>query len=320
MELTLATELGVAAQDGMTATEAIAQHEGMNWNPTIVQSGYEDGGAWHKDEGTRHVLRSDTRAPLGTVSPNYSPISVMDAMSIADSLGGQICGCGEYEGGALQWMQIRLNDNAHKIVGDDVVEEYMLIVTGHAGKGSLIFKMTPIRVWCKNTLYAAMKGKTKASGSIRHSGNTDAKISLAREMLKQAGLFFRDAAEAFTFLAKTHVTQNTAEGYFRDVAGVKPQHIDMETGELSGRPATMVDRYLNAYHGVRGGADKVRGTLWGAYNAVTFVQDHVLVEEKNSKTKHKSAHDRAAYQYFESGPKVGLEAFDTAQRLAVALN
>jgi len=99
-----------------------------------------------------------------------------------------------------------------------------------------------------------------------------------------------------------------------------------ETGKLTdilkGRKRNMFDSYMSAYHGKELGADLpgVKGTAWGAYNAVTQVQDHDLVEEKRKNVGSKSANDRAAHQLFEGGPLVKQRAFDLAMDLVLANN
>lgn len=335
---TIATSVGEKAKhtEFKTAADMIS-HSHMNWRPYLVKTAYWDAdtettdrmGAtqqnavphpeWKETPQEMQVLRSDTRAPLGRVGANYQRIPNKNAFSIADpiiSQGGKFIGCGEYEGGALAWVQIEMPIEPADIIKGDAVHPYLLIVTGHTGNRGLTYKMTSIRVVCKNTLYAALRGQTNQEGSIRHSGDIESKVSVASDLLDKHRLFFLDTVGIFQSFAATTITQPTVERYFKTIAKVEPKHYkrDEVTGEheMVGRPATMYDRYMTAYHGDRGGAELGRGTLWGAYNAVTYVQDHDMVEEKRKKTAAKSANDRAAYQYFEASPRVGREAFDLA--------
>ena len=316
---TLAAQLGEAPEGKIETAEELINGSGMNWRSRFAPVGHLLHERWIVDESRRMVLRDDTDKPLGIVGPSFVDIPNLYAFGIADPLikaGGEFTGRGEYEGGNLGWVQMRMPIDPADVIDGDPVEPYLLITTGHSGNRSLMYKMTTIRVVCKNTLQAAMRSKTKNSGTIRHSGDTEAKIKLATELLDKHRIFFNDTVGIFRSFATTTINQPTVEHYFKTIAKVEPKHYKYSdrTGEreMIGRPATMYDRYMTAYHGERGGASKGRGTLWGALNAVTYVQDHVLVDEKNKRTEHKTASDRAQFQYFEASPRVSQEAFDLA--------
>jgi len=331
---TIATTLGEKPKNSeiKTARDLIS-NSNMNWRTYFEKVGYynsdthstdqwgethhndEPCGEWLEYESQRMVLRSDTRVPLGMVGPSFTEIDNIVAFGIADPIiaqGGEFMGCGEYEYGALAWVQVKMPIEPADVVNGDTVMPYLLIVTGHTGNRSLTYKMTTIRVVCKNTLYAALRGQTKQSGTIRHSGDTDAKAKVASALLEKHRIFFNDTVGIFQKFATTTIKQPTVERYFKTIAKVEPKHY--KDGVLIGRPASMYDRYMTTYHGDRHGAHIGRGTLWGAYNAVTAVQDHDMVEEKRkvSPTSTKSAKDRAAFQYFEASPRISQDAFDLA--------
>lgn len=337
---TIAASVGEQPKQRHETAAAFISDSRMNWTPYLVKTAYWDADdvftdrmgetqlkaepdpQWVERGSQLQVLRSDTRHQLhGDVGDGYQPISNRDAFGIADPLisqGGEFMGCGEYQGGALAWVQIKMPIEPVDIIKGDAVEPYLLIVTGHTGNRGLTYKMTSIRVYCRNSLHAALKGQTKHEGSIRHSGDIESKVRRATDLLDTHRLFFHDTVGIFQSFAATTITQPAAERYFKTIAKVTPSNykVDELTGdrEMIGRPATMYSRYMNRYHGKELGAGLpgVRGTLWGAYNAVTAVQDHDMVEEKRKKTDSKSANDRAAFQYFEASPRVSREAFNLA--------
>ena len=334
---TVATSVGEKAKSEIKTAHELISNSRMNWVTYFEKVGFYNSdtkytdrecntvhGGWGREgwvecEDMRMVLRSDTLAPLGIVGPSFTDISNRDAFGIADPIikqGGEFIGCGEYEGGRLSWVQIKMPIDPADVVNGDPVMPYLLIVTGHTGNRSLTYKMTSIRVRCKNTLYTALRGQTKQSGTIRHSGDAKSKCEVASALLDKHRIFFNDTVGIFRSFANAPVNQPTVERYFKTIAKAEPKHYkaNEHTGvsELTGRPATMYDRYMTAYHGDRGGASSIRGTLWGAYNAVTYVQDPDMVEEQRRATASKSANDRAAFQYFEASPRVSQEAFDLA--------
>lgn len=340
MVTTIAQSVGTAIEPGMTALEAVMKHKRMDWNtqfaPVFYRTPLTDlqiGGVeeeYTAIESKKAVLRDDNKDCLGIVGQSFQAIPNRTAFSVADSIeGGEIVGCGEYGGGKTSWLQLKLNRGSLPILGDDVIDQYILVVTGHVGNSKLMIILTPIRVVCKNTLMAAISGrKAKTSGYIRHSGDVDDKVKLSKDLLLKAGVFFKDTQERFITFARANVTQPVVEDYFKRVEKVELKHyvVDEETrrvtDELMGRKRNMLDRYKVAYHGDKLGADLpgVRGTVWGAYNAVTQVQDHDIVEEKRNDSGGKSANDRAAHQLFEGGPIVKQRAFDLAVELVGSLN
>lgn len=329
---TIATTLGEKPKfAGMKTAHDLISNSGMNWRTYFAKVAWDDHDLEHTDrwgvtqqnpapsrrwvdiEDKRMVLRSDTREALGLVGDQFEPIDNIHAFGIADPIiaqGGEFVGCGEYERGALAWVQVKMPIDPADVVNGDTIMPYLLIVTGHTGNRSLTYKMTTIRVVCKNTLYAALRGKTPQSGSIKHSGDIKAKTDFATSLLEKHRIFFNDTVGIFQKFATTTIKQPSVERYFKTIAKVEPRHY--KNGEMIGRPGNMYDKYMTAYHGSRHGAELGRGTVWGAYNAVTAVQDHDMVEEKRTDTAHKSAKDRAAYQYFEASPRISQDAFNLA--------
>lgn len=348
---TIAQSVGSVVEPGMSAFDAVMANKSMNWEPMFqpmafekpllageVDAQQEDATVEWVTENVkvRAALRSDTGACIGHVGPSYVGIPNRKAFGIADTIPGEITSCGEFGGGSTAWLQMKIDADSLPIQltsgRQDVIDQYLLIVTGHCANRNRTILLTPIRVWCTNTLNSALRGKkAETSGYVRHSGDVDEKIDLADGLLRKAGVFFKDMQTAFQYLAKSQVKQPVVEQYFMDVQGIdrgNASHfvVDEEThkltDEMKGRSKTMFDRYLNAYEGNRGGADEpgVRGTLWGAYNAVTYVQDHDVVEEKRRDSGGKTANDRAAYQLFVAGRAVKENALDRALDLATSLN
>ena len=347
---TIAQSVGATIEPGMTAMEAVMSHRSMDWTPEFRPMRYlgtcDTTGEkkWlESTKGTRTVVRSDSGEPIGEVGSSYVAIPNRDAFGIADKIkGSTIVACGEFEGGATAYMQLKLDEqsNTVKLLSgiEDVIDQYLLICTGHTANRNRTILFTPTRVWCKNTLNSALKGKKdETSGYIRHSGDTSAKVDISDQLLVKAGVFFKDMTASFQRLANAQVREPVVKQYFMDVEGVdrgNEAHIETVNGVLTdvlkGRKRNMFDRYMSAYNASSHGADRdgVRGTLWGAYNAVTKVQDHDVVEEKRSlPTKDKdtgkvikSGNDRAAHQLFTAGVRMKTLALTEALKIEATLN
>ena len=346
---TLAQSLGSTVEQGMNAREAVMANKDMDWEPSFSEMQFL-GKCEHTGEdkwlpsvkGTRTVINGLTGQAIGEVGRSYVGIPNRDAFALADKItGAEIVSCGQWGGGATAYMQLKLTDKSNivKLLSgiEDVIDQYLLMTTGHTANGNRQTLITPIRVWCKNTLNQALKNKkANLSGVVRHTGDVKGKLNTADNLLTQAGIFFKDMASSFQLLANAEVKDDVVKQYFMDVEKVdrtNEAHWEVVNGritdQLKGRKRNMVDRYLNAYNGERGGAsrDGVRGTLWGAYNAVTYVQDHDVVEEKrNSPTKDatgaikQSGAERAAHQLFTAGVEVKGRALTEALNIQKTLN
>jgi hypothetical protein len=300
--------------------------------------------AWRNEHGIytvvesdRYVLRNDTKKPLGggTVKSTYANVSALDAFSIADSIiaaGGRIIRGFQYGGGNLQGIQIEMPIDAREVTNGDPVKPYLLIVIGHGGAGSIRFKRTAIRVVCYNTLMAALREKTDQQGTIRHSGDAEAKCKMAARLLSEHEVYFEESMLKYSAMYSRQVAKAEVESYFSRVAKVETKHKKLDTvtrrTEIIGTPGKMVNRYMEAFENDRvPGSQQARGTVWGLLNSVTFVQDHIMTDLKNKSTKRSDASDNAQYQYFKAAPEIGQTAFDLGMDLvdgkaitSVALN
>lgn len=329
-----------ASEDYSSAAEWLMSDEGkpLNWYPMLVQAAMQtEDEQFHLVESDRYVVRHDTLQPLGggTVKSTYANVSALDAFSIADSIiaaGGRIIRGFQYQGGSLQGIQIEMPIDAREVINGDPVKPYLLIVIGHGGASSIRFKRTAIRVVCYNTLMAALREKTNQQGTIRHSGDAAAKCKIAQRLLAEHETYFEESMLKYSAMYRRTVASAEVESYFSRVAKVETQHkkFDPVTRETSiiGTPGKMLNRYMEAFENDRvPGSSQSRGTVWGLYNAVTFVQDHIMTDLKNKDTKRSSATDNAQYQYFKSAPEIAQSAFDLGMDLvdgksisSVALN
>ena len=60
---------------------------------------------------------------------------------------------------------------------------YLVFTNRHDGKGSVRIFLTPVRVWCKNTLNYAIKGAQNRTFSVKHTVNAVAMLQQAKETL-----------------------------------------------------------------------------------------------------------------------------------------
>lgn len=235
------------------------------------------------------IYRKDTGVVLGFASSQYVPVQNLQAGEIADFLvtegGAHTEVAGALGNGERCWLLAHIPHD-FEVVRGDMVKTYFLLAWGHDGKHGIAGKLTPVRVVCQNTLSMALGAQWSRSADIyfRHVGNVMVKLDAAREALGLVKKQAERTAEAYKTLAATALTRDEAMAYFGDVfpgpARIAASSENAEARSLYEQRLSKwlahQDTVLGLYE-TGGGADipGVRGTAWGAYNAVTEWVDHV---------------------------------------------
>ncbi len=261
-------------------------------------------------DGRVIIRRTDTLDPLGVASSRYSPFQTKDAVRFLEELLGK----GKYKlevAGALGkgeriWVLVKAEAEAVRIIGDDVVDKYFLIALGHDGQFNVVAMFTGIRVVCNNTLGAALNDAID-SIKIRHTGDVKSKASMAATLLRTAGIYFDEVSEQYRFLATKHIKAEALRSYMMEVCDQVVPYAD-----TSSKVKNRIELYEKAHDtGLGSDLRGVRGTLWGAYNAVTEVVDHQLSETNKDPIK---------YMGFGTGKEIKRKALKLALDYANKLN
>lgn len=264
---------GVNLDRLQTAAEMVVA-SGLNWN--VVKNP-----VWTEFEGRNiqsadkvATVRDSDGAWLGTVGPNYQVVQNAEAFGFADNLvdDGQAKyeTAGSLRGGRLVFLSMELNhldltlDGEHP---DGVIKTYLLLSNTHDGSRSLEADITKVRVVCQNTLNVAIAGAQRRF-RIRHSGSIDGKLAAAREAL---GIAFNYDA-AFEKAAKALLAKKVTDAQVRKILSTVVWPLDPEAseGRVESHPSTLAfEDYMKSDN-----LDPIRGTAWGALNAVAEFIDH----------------------------------------------
>jgi phage/plasmid-like protein (TIGR03299 family) len=253
------------------------------------------------------LRRKDTKDVLGIVTSFYQPLQNREAFAFFDGCFGKDKARYEVAGalgkGERIWLLAQVK-GLLKIVGDDVIEKWLLLTNGHDTNEAVRCRFTGIRVVCQNTLNAALRG-TQSEVRVQHIGDVKGKLEIAGKLLTQAGIYFNDIQSTFRGFVKKGMKESAIRGYtLRVMAGD-----DVKEEDLSPLGVKAIDRIMDlnvtgAGQDLRG----VRGTLWGAYNSITQYVDH-------DRTK-KSLN----YLVDGRGAEIKQRAFTVAQDLLVKNN
>lgn len=249
------------------------------------------------------IRRTDTKDVLGIVADMYQPLQNRDAFAFFDGVFGKDKARYEVAGvlglGERVWLLARLPGD-FRIIGDDVVGKYLLLTNGFNTNEAVRARFTPIRVVCQNTLNAALRG-TESEVRVQHIGDVKGKLEIAGKLLKQAGIYYTDMQETFRGFVKKQLTDKTVRNYtVRVIVGenVKDEDLAPVTAKAVNRIIELNETGLG--QDIRG----VRGTLWGAYNAITQYVDH-------DRTR-----DQVGYLVDGNGAQLKQRAFNIAHELA----
>lgn len=286
---------GKAVDKELTAAEAI-EAAGLNWR-VEKQPLFLEGGA--KVDGAFANVRQDTKQVLGVVGSGYTVLQNADAFSFFDAVVEEKAAIYHTAGalgvGEKIWLLAKLPGHI-RVKGDDVTEKFVLLWNPHTGHGSAQMMVSPIRVVCQNTLNAAIRGADNKA-SIRHTANMGDRVKEVRETLGLVNQFFdqfQDAARAMTGIK---VSASTFTKYVK-ASGLVP---DEKT--LSPRAKNIMEEVSALFEtGMGTNLPGVKGTAWGAYNAVVEYVDH----------KRGGDEDRANSLLFGSGAKIKQRAFELA--------
>ena len=243
---------------------------GLNWTANKAACVFNpgDGERQYKD---RYVLhRSDTGAPLCVVSNRYEPVQPGQVLEFFRDVTEQLGiftmeTAGALRGGRKIWALAKAADPI--LLGDDIVERYILLATSFDMTLPTQVRQTSVRVVCRNTLSAAMgAGGQKGGVKLNFSHRT---IFNAAEIKQHLGM-----DEQWT-LFRTYVTR-LAETKAKDPAAYFAKVLNIDSLEaINAKKRERFDQLMEAYTSAPGQETaSAKGTVWGLVNAVTYFTDH----------------------------------------------
>lgn len=234
------------------------------------------------------TVRSTDGAWLGTVGRQYQIIQNREAFAFADNLvdsgEAKYETAGSLRGGRVTFLSMELNHLDITLAGehpDGKIKTYLLLSNAHDGSRALEADITKVRVVCANTLNLAIGGATRRF-KIRHSGSIDGKLDAARKALGIAFTYDQAFEAAANKLLSKKLLDEQVQAIFRKA--VWPIDVDEASeGRIESHPSTLAfETYLRSDN-----LDPIRGTAWGALNAVAEFVDH----EQEYRGRHDTAAD-----------------------------
>lgn len=217
--------------------------------------------------GREALIRTSDGSILDVVGEDWLPLQNSEAFAFfqefVESGNMEMHTAGSLDRGRRVWALAKTT-NKFAIFGDDEVEQYLLLSNPHKYGMSIDVRTTDVRVVCNNTITFALNSQSAKMVKINHRSAFDA--DLVKETLGVAKEKLEAYKEAAQFLGKKKYTINDLGEYFRKV-------FPKTTGdrEISSRNALLAQDVINNQPGAEFG----KGSWWQAFNAVTYMTDHL---------------------------------------------
>lgn len=261
------------------------------------------------------TYRTDTRQILGSVGSDYQVYQNVEAFAFFDDIVKEKKAIFETAGvlgrGERVFITAKLPDNI-RVVGDDIVDKYLLLTNSHNGLSSIEVMFTNIRVVCNNTLMAAMNSAT-SKYRVMHTVNAKNRLSDAANILRIEHINSKSMQEVYQAMANTKVTDNEAMDYIRSVFMTADEIGKINNGvslieAVSTRKYNLLDSVENYYYtGAGQDLPKVQGTLWAGYNAITGYFQNVA--------RYSSPDDKIKSMYYGNHLKVNDKSLQIAKQM-----
>lgn len=295
-----------------------------------------DNGQVSMIQGQRALLRGDDCSYLSTVSDKFhvdQPIEVLTFFKdLVESGGFTLSTAGSLFGGRKYWALAKINESA-RIMGQDKIDGYLLLVSACDGSLSRTGMFTTTRVVCNNTLSYAIgegeRGQAQRYIKMPHSMAFD-KDRMKEELGLGKGAFGEFIAKVET-IAKVKISLEDATRFFLELYAGGQDEVELEdetidevnqilqdaaTGsqikkaieneaDLEKVPVRTVISLMELFKNGKGQDLKsANSTLWGAVNAVSEYYDH---HQGNRSLDH-----RINSAFFGIGATVKNRAFEMA--------
>jgi len=237
-----------------------------------------------KVPGYYATMRTDTEDVLGVVGKDYEIVQNADAFSFFDAIVGGDGIMYETAGALGKGERIFITAKLPgyiKVGNDDLIEKYLFLTTSHDGFGSITAAFTPVRIVCNNTLNAALRNCSN-SIKIRQTQNAKEHLEEAHKVIGISNQLSEYLETAFNQWVKVRITDTKVKALIR-LAMVPNKEVleNIKMGrmdELSSAFKNMCDNvYAYSQSAPSQQTDTTKGTVFGAYNAITGYFQNVRI-------------------------------------------
>ena len=268
--------LGHEISPNLTPAET-CEEAGVNWEVKKFPAYATVNGKKIKVDRSALVRLSDNKV-LDVVGENWHPTQNIDAFNFFNDFikAGemQMHTAGSLKGGQYVWALAKTNES-FKVGKKDQVDSYLLLTNPHKFGYAIDVRFTPIRVVCNNTLTLSLASKSVNMVKVSHRRIFDA--NEVKEIMGLASSKLKTYKEMADFLYSKKYTNKTVSDYFQQIWPVITVK-DKPRKDIS-KSASIAASVLLSQPGV----EYAGGTWWNAYNAVTYMTDHLIGRNEDNR-------------------------------------
>ena len=222
------------------------------------------------------TIRTDTEQVLGVVGKEYEVIQNTDAFSFFDAIvdgdGMQYETAGALGKGERIFITAKLPGYI-KVGKDDLIEQYLFLTTSHDGYGSITAAFTPVRIVCNNTLNAALRNQSN-SVKIRHTLGAKERLEQAHVVMGISNKLSYELEQIFNRWATIKITDPQLKKLIQLAMVPNKEVLQNIQAEKDDTLSTCFKNICDtafeyAMTNPSQQQETTKGTLFGAYNAVT---------------------------------------------------
>jgi len=293
--------LGTQVSDDIS-TDGMMEAAGLDWSVTKQPMYYmDDLGEMGEVPGKSALVRSSDNKVMDIVGQDWNPVQNAEAFEFfrefVDSGDMKMHTAGSLKDGKMVWALAKVNDGftIKTAQGEDSVESYLLFSNPHQYGKSIDVRFTPIRVVCNNTLTLSLNQNVDQYVRMGHQRPFNAEDAMATLGMAHKKLeTYKEAAE---YLCQKSYTSEQMVDYFNQVF---PSASDRDSNK---------SRVAQEVMHTQAGANLGEGTFWQLYNTTTYMADHTL--GRNSDTRLQSS-------WYGSNANMKKKALELAVEMANA--
>tara|TARA_R100000353_G_scaffold49104_2_gene38931 strand:- start:1506 stop:2450 length:945 start_codon:yes stop_codon:yes gene_type:complete len=260
--------LGTQVSDDIT-TDGMMEAAGLDWSVTKQPMYYmDDLGEMGEVPGKSALVRSSDNKVMDIVGSDWNPVQNAEAFDFfrefVDAGDMKMHTAGSLKDGKMVWALAKVNDGftIKTDQGEDSVESYLLFSNPHQYGKSIDVRFTPIRVVCNNTLTLSLNQNVDQYVRVGHQRPFNAEDAMATLGVAQQKMeTYKEAAE---YLCQKSYTTDQMLDYFNQVF---PSASDRDSNK---------SREAQEVMHTQAGANLGEGTFWQLFNTVTYMTDHTL--------------------------------------------
>jgi len=277
-------EAGIPLDKNATATEALdamgryeaelvplradtSNHDGIFENSLPIEDKYAVVRRCIRPPAFREP---DPTSVVGVVGERYTVVQDRDlaffAQDLIDTSDATFEAGGSLRGGRTTYFVLGLPQEVN-IGGEDPLQQKLIVMNAHDGTSALRAWFTAIRMWCTNQLNYTFRTAAHRV-SIRHTTSATTRLQQARETLGIGWNYLNELTQTAEVLVQQPMTDDQWAQFVEQIFPMPPE----EAGPRAHTMATnRRERLVPLWYEPTN--DNIRGTRWGALQAVTEYVD-----------------------------------------------